>query len=128
MPVEQSRLLIGVTFDRQAAQQQKAPAVFELMPRIGEKAVNARQRKAVARNCLGGLSWRCAWRSAASTSPTAASVSATIQLRSATKSAARQALASLAGAVEDGRRGVACDAVRAKGASLHRYGSFHEIA
>src|ERR1700736_88548 len=26
------------------------------MPRIGEKAANARQRKAVARNCLGGLS------------------------------------------------------------------------
>jgi hypothetical protein len=35
----------------------------------------------------------------ASTSATAASVSATIQLRSATKSAARQALASLTGAV-----------------------------
>ena len=26
--VEQSRLLVGVTFDRQAAQQQKAPAVY----------------------------------------------------------------------------------------------------
>ena len=29
---------------------------------------------------------------------------------------------------EDGRRRVASDAVRGKGASIHRYGSFHEIA
>src|SRR5580700_1276522 len=29
---------------------------------------------------------------------------------------------------EDGRRRVACDAVRGQGTSLHRYGSFHEIA
>src|ERR1700720_1387251 len=96
------------------------------MPRIGEKAANARQRKAVARNRLGGLSLalRMAQRGiyfgdgglgqrddpaaigdeirgapGAGVADRAASVSATIQLRSAMKSAARQALASLTGAV-----------------------------
>jgi len=43
--VKQCRLFVGIAFDRQAAQQQKAPAVFELMLSIGEKAVNARNGK-----------------------------------------------------------------------------------
>ena len=98
------------------------------MPRIGEKAVNARQRKAVARDCLGGLILALSMAQRGIDFGDGGLGQRDDPLRSATKSAARQALASLAGAVEDGRRGVACDAVRAKGASLHRYGSFHEVA
>src|ERR1700730_6168400 len=69
------------------------------MPRIGEKAANARQRKAVARNRLGGLSLALRMAQRGIDFGDGGLVSATIQLPSAMKSAARQALTSLTGAV-----------------------------
>src|SRR5271165_6555884 len=50
--VKEGRLVIGVTIDRQAAQHQKAAAVFKLMPDIGQQTTDAWQRKAVTGNCL----------------------------------------------------------------------------
>ena len=98
------------------------------MLRIGEKAVNARQREAGARNCLGGLSLALRMAQCGidfgdcglSQRDDPAAIGDEI------RGAPGAGVADRGG--EDGRRRVACDAVRGKGAFLHRYGSFHEIA
>jgi hypothetical protein len=96
------------------------------MPRIGEKTVDARQRKAVARNCLGGLSLalRMAQRGIDFANGGLGQRDDPAAIDDEIRGAPGAGVADRGG--EDGRRRVACDAVRGQGTSLHCYGSFHE--
>ena len=98
------------------------------MPRIGEKAVNARQREAGPCNCLGGLSLtlRMAQCGIDFGDGGLGQRDDPAAIGDEIRGAPGAGVADRGG--EDGRLRVACDAVRGQGTSLHRYGSFHEIA